>query len=178
MCRLSWNLGASNSWNPQGLSRPVMGLLYFYLWFFTVKLCIDGLYFFFYWVFLKVVLCFWSAALFLRARLTEYALLIYCPIYCGLAFVNTIYSWFMPSMRINKLNKKTMTLSIFHVIPDAYNLKFFLHSDIVFHCSLQAQFVYCGFSFSLPFDVCCWLRQSGRFERKLNYIHRGQKVQE
>jgi len=28
-CRLSWNLGASTSWNPQGLSRPVMGLLYF-----------------------------------------------------------------------------------------------------------------------------------------------------
>jgi hypothetical protein len=28
MCRLSWNLGASNSWNPHGLSRPVMGLLY------------------------------------------------------------------------------------------------------------------------------------------------------
>jgi hypothetical protein len=28
MCRLSWNLGASFSWNPQGLSRPVMGLLY------------------------------------------------------------------------------------------------------------------------------------------------------
>ena len=27
-CRLSWNLGASASWNPQGLSRPVMGLLY------------------------------------------------------------------------------------------------------------------------------------------------------
>ena len=25
---MSWNLGASNSWNPQGLSRPVMGLLY------------------------------------------------------------------------------------------------------------------------------------------------------
>jgi hypothetical protein len=24
------NLGASNSWNPQGLSRPVMGLLYLY----------------------------------------------------------------------------------------------------------------------------------------------------
>jgi hypothetical protein len=24
-------MGASNSWNPQGLSRPVMGLLYFYL---------------------------------------------------------------------------------------------------------------------------------------------------
>jgi hypothetical protein len=28
MCWLSWNLGASDSWNPQGLSRPVMGLLY------------------------------------------------------------------------------------------------------------------------------------------------------
>jgi len=25
ICRLSWNLGASVSWNPQGLSRPVMG---------------------------------------------------------------------------------------------------------------------------------------------------------
>jgi hypothetical protein len=30
MCRLSWNLGTSNSWNPLGLSRPVMGLLYLY----------------------------------------------------------------------------------------------------------------------------------------------------
>jgi len=28
MCGLSWNLGASTSWNPQGLSRPVQGLLY------------------------------------------------------------------------------------------------------------------------------------------------------
>jgi hypothetical protein len=28
MCRLSWNLGASTSCNPQGLSRPVMGLFY------------------------------------------------------------------------------------------------------------------------------------------------------
>ena len=28
MYRLSWNLGASTSWNPQGLPRPVMGLLY------------------------------------------------------------------------------------------------------------------------------------------------------
>jgi len=28
MCRLSWNLEASTFWNPQGLSRPVMGLLY------------------------------------------------------------------------------------------------------------------------------------------------------
>jgi len=26
MCRLPWNLGASDSWNPQGLSKPVMGL--------------------------------------------------------------------------------------------------------------------------------------------------------
>jgi len=34
MCRLSWNLGASTSWNPQGQPRRVMGLLYllsFYL---------------------------------------------------------------------------------------------------------------------------------------------------
>jgi hypothetical protein len=31
MWRLSWNLGASNSWNPQeDVSRPVMGLLYLY----------------------------------------------------------------------------------------------------------------------------------------------------
>jgi hypothetical protein len=28
MCRLSWNLWASASWNPQGLSRSVTGLLY------------------------------------------------------------------------------------------------------------------------------------------------------
>ena len=28
MCRLSWNLGASTSWNPQCLSRHAMGLLY------------------------------------------------------------------------------------------------------------------------------------------------------
>jgi hypothetical protein len=27
MCRLSCNVGASTSWNPVGLSRPVMGLL-------------------------------------------------------------------------------------------------------------------------------------------------------
>ena len=31
MCQLSWNLGASTSWNPQGLSRPVMGLLYLFI---------------------------------------------------------------------------------------------------------------------------------------------------
>src|SRR5215468_8297706 len=31
-CRLSRNLGASTSWNPKGLSRPVMGLLYLYLY--------------------------------------------------------------------------------------------------------------------------------------------------
>jgi hypothetical protein len=30
ICRLSGNVGASTSWNPQGLSRPVMGLLYIY----------------------------------------------------------------------------------------------------------------------------------------------------
>jgi hypothetical protein len=28
MCRLSWYLGASTSWNPQGLLRAVMGLLF------------------------------------------------------------------------------------------------------------------------------------------------------
>ena len=28
ICRVSWNLGPSTSWNPQGLIRPVMGLLY------------------------------------------------------------------------------------------------------------------------------------------------------
>ena len=28
MCRLSWSLEAWTSWDPQGLSRPVMGLLY------------------------------------------------------------------------------------------------------------------------------------------------------
>jgi hypothetical protein len=27
ICRLSYNLGASTSWKPQGLSRPVTGLL-------------------------------------------------------------------------------------------------------------------------------------------------------
>jgi len=27
-CRISWNLGVSTFWKPQGLSRPVMGLLY------------------------------------------------------------------------------------------------------------------------------------------------------
>jgi hypothetical protein len=27
---MSRNLGASTSWNPQGLFRPVMGLLYLY----------------------------------------------------------------------------------------------------------------------------------------------------
>jgi len=40
MCRLSWNLGAPTSWNPQGLSRPVMGLLYLYLYLYLSHLCI------------------------------------------------------------------------------------------------------------------------------------------
>jgi len=31
MYRMSSNLGISTSWNPQGLSRPVIGLLYLYL---------------------------------------------------------------------------------------------------------------------------------------------------
>ena len=30
MYRLSLNLGGSNSWNPQGLSRSVIGLLYLF----------------------------------------------------------------------------------------------------------------------------------------------------
>jgi len=30
MCQFSLNLGTSNSWNPQGLSRDVMGLLYLF----------------------------------------------------------------------------------------------------------------------------------------------------
>ena len=38
ICRLSWNLRASTSWNPQGLSRPVMGLLY------LLPFCDEGLY--------------------------------------------------------------------------------------------------------------------------------------
>jgi hypothetical protein len=47
MCRLSWNLGASTSWNPQGLSRPVMGLLYLYLYnkFYTPTTLTTQLYF-------------------------------------------------------------------------------------------------------------------------------------
>jgi hypothetical protein len=32
MCRLSWNLGASTCWNTYGLSRPVMGLTYIYIY--------------------------------------------------------------------------------------------------------------------------------------------------
>jgi hypothetical protein len=32
MYRPSWNLGTSTSWNPQGLSRHVMGLFYLYLY--------------------------------------------------------------------------------------------------------------------------------------------------
>jgi hypothetical protein len=43
MCRLSRNLGASDSWNPKGLSRPVMGLLYLYLYL-TTKPKQDVLY--------------------------------------------------------------------------------------------------------------------------------------
>jgi hypothetical protein len=32
MCQWSWNLGVSTSWNPQGLSSPLMGLLYLCLY--------------------------------------------------------------------------------------------------------------------------------------------------
>ena len=31
MCQMSWNLETSTSWNPQGLSRPVQGLLYLFM---------------------------------------------------------------------------------------------------------------------------------------------------
>jgi len=31
-CRLSWNLGSSTSWNPQGMTRPVMGLHYLHFY--------------------------------------------------------------------------------------------------------------------------------------------------
>jgi hypothetical protein len=40
MCRLSRNLGASTSWNPVGLSRPVMGLLY--LFFLPFYICREN----------------------------------------------------------------------------------------------------------------------------------------
>ena len=58
VCRMSWNLGASNSWNPLGLSRPVMGLLYlFYVNHFIVTvvriLCLSysaGFCIFFLWL--------------------------------------------------------------------------------------------------------------------------------
>jgi len=45
MCRLSWSLGASPSWNPQGLSGPVIGLLYlFYVLLDVYVTCwMDGL---------------------------------------------------------------------------------------------------------------------------------------
>ena len=32
MCRFLWNVGASASWNPQGLSRSVQELLCFFFW--------------------------------------------------------------------------------------------------------------------------------------------------
>jgi hypothetical protein len=41
MCCLSINLGASTSWNPKGLSRPVMGLLYLYVNITSVLLVLD-----------------------------------------------------------------------------------------------------------------------------------------
>jgi len=31
MCQMSRNLGASTTWNPQGLSVPVRGLLYLFM---------------------------------------------------------------------------------------------------------------------------------------------------
>ena len=43
MCRLSCNLGASTSRNPQGLSRPVMGLLYLLPFFLPCKHKLEAL---------------------------------------------------------------------------------------------------------------------------------------
>ena len=42
MCRLSWNLGASTSWNSQGLPRPVKVLLYLYVYLYLYLLLIIG----------------------------------------------------------------------------------------------------------------------------------------
>jgi hypothetical protein len=33
MCRLSRNSGVSTSWNPKGISRPVAGKLYLFMYF-------------------------------------------------------------------------------------------------------------------------------------------------
>jgi hypothetical protein len=43
MCRLSRNLRASTSWNPQGLFKPVQGLLYPFLCIFSGNVCTDVL---------------------------------------------------------------------------------------------------------------------------------------
>ena len=43
MCRLSWNLAASTSWKPQGLSRPVMGLLYLYNAYGEAIICLSSI---------------------------------------------------------------------------------------------------------------------------------------
>jgi hypothetical protein len=42
MCRLTRNLGASTFWNPKGLSRPVMGLLYLYLYLQFILLYVNS----------------------------------------------------------------------------------------------------------------------------------------
>ena len=60
MCRLSWNVGASTSRNPQGLSRPVMGLIYlcFFLYVLSCtskctskyRICIQNMIFLSWWI--------------------------------------------------------------------------------------------------------------------------------
>ena len=45
MCRLSWNLRASNCWNLQSLSRPAIGLLYLYLYTLYRKQILKELFF-------------------------------------------------------------------------------------------------------------------------------------
>jgi hypothetical protein len=39
MCQLSWNLGASTSWNPEDLSRSVIGLIYLFTRNISNKIC-------------------------------------------------------------------------------------------------------------------------------------------
>jgi hypothetical protein len=48
MCWLSWNMGASTSWNPEGLSSPVLRLLYLHPYLsallFSNRLCLISFY--------------------------------------------------------------------------------------------------------------------------------------
>jgi hypothetical protein len=54
MCRLSRNSGASTSWNPKGLSRPVAGKLYLISHIKVTKIITNVLYYFY--KFYKIVI--------------------------------------------------------------------------------------------------------------------------